>query len=168
MENKKKLITIFQIIILALGVFYIFEARVMFRYYNVTALILQIVYFLSWAFLIYATMRIPRKSLRKWEAILYFVLDIICVGLIVWSVFYVGVTYEDFIDVEDSGLGYMFMMILYGIPYCIATVVLSVISIIKIVFTKTNNKEKENTITAINELEANIQKKKEINNNKEN
>ena len=129
MENKNKLITTMQSLIFALGVFYLFEARIMFSYYNIKSLMWQIVYFLSFAFLIYATIRMPRKSLKKWEAILYFILDIICVALIIYSVFYVGVTYEDFLDVEDSGLGYMFMMILVGLPYFAITLILSIISL---------------------------------------
>ena len=158
MENKNKLITTMQTLILALGFIYLIEARVMFKYYNLKALAWQILYFISWIFIIYATARMPRKSLRKWEAILYFVLDIICVGIIVHSVFYVGVAFEDFLGEEDPGIGYMFMMFLCGIPYFTVTLILSIISIVKIGFSKQKRDFTQDTTISVKELETTKQK----------
>lgn len=153
MEGKNKLILILQIIITVLGIFYLFEAKVMFKYYNVKALILQISYFVAWAFLIYASIRMPNKNLKKFEAILYFILDIICVALIVYSVFYVGVTYEDFLQESDAGIGYLFMFIFIGIPYFIVSAIMCIVGIIKAISVKDQPGDNSEILKAIEELE---------------
>lgn len=163
MENKNKLITTMQTLIFALGFLYLIEARVMFKYYNLKALVWQIAYFISWGFLFFATIRMSRKSLKKWEAILYFILDIACVALIIHSVFYVGVTYEDFLDAEDSGLGYMFMMILYGLPYLAITLTLSIISLVKLILTKPGNQSSEKMETIVANVNKTAEEKEQSN-----
>lgn len=143
MKNKS-LNLIMQSIVVGLGLYTIFSIDIMFNYVNGNILLHQILFFIGWAFYIFSLIRICNKNVKKAELIVYHLLSIFVSFVIAFCLFYVGVGTEEFLGVEDSGLGYFFQFILMGVPYIIVSFVLEIITLVKTAVTKTKSNIIEN------------------------
>ena len=139
-DNNKTLRISFQAVLIGVMVLNLLSLNVP-DGYTARAVFLALVLAISCATLIYIMVRVCFKNVKRWEMVLYNVLNLICICLIVYCIrelafetMYVqrenAIDYDEYDDAEGIGLSAMFVFVLLGIPSVIVALVFTIIGIV--------------------------------------
>lgn len=183
-DNKRKLRTTFQVLIIVAMVFYLMHLRVP-KSFNSQATYWLIFTIISCVGLIAIALRVNCKNVKRWEMVLYYLLNVVFVYIIVHGVMelcYITVDikranipydtgteeyYNAYDNIEEIGLIAGFKFVLCGIPSIIMTVIFTIIGIIQTCIQSQNSntlKVEDNQVLTsdLNNIEHNKKDNKNI------
>lgn len=151
MNNKSRKKITFQAIILAMALIYLICLLDLPKQFNARASALMVMVIISFIGLIYILIRNCCNNVKKWEVILYYILNIIFMIVITYAVMELTCIKSEMLennnpynqdtqleqwynfdeDAEYIGLGAMLGFFLLGIPFILATIIFSIIGIVK-------------------------------------
>ena len=140
-DNNKTLRISFQAVIIGAILLNLLNLDLPSESYSGRAILLIFGLIISCAILIYIMIRVCFKNVKKWEMILYNVLNLICVYLIIYCIRELAFEKVDWLrehaindeaydDAEGVGLSAMFAFVLLGMPTFIMTLVFTIIGIV--------------------------------------
>lgn len=147
-DEKRKLRTTFQALIIVAMVFYLINLQLP-KSFNSKSISLLILTIISCVGLVAIAVRVNCKNVRRWEMILYYILNVVFVYIIVHNVLELAYIAEDiqidsipyadgteeyynaYDEADDIGLIAGFMFVLLGIPSIIMTIIFAIVGIIQ-------------------------------------
>ncbi|MBQ7880768.1 MAG: zinc ribbon domain-containing protein [Clostridia bacterium] len=159
-DNKRKLRTTFQTLIVVAMVFYLMNLELP-KSFSGKSIALLALTIISCVGLVAIMDRVNCKNVRRWEMILYYVLNIVFVWIIVICVMdladiacdvardnipYADGTeeyYNAYDEIDMMGLTTAFKFVLLGIPSIVMTIVFAIVGIIQTLIQKPENESSE-------------------------